>query len=143
MSSGYRSSSEQSNLFETCQSNIQPYGFPVKAPGCSQHEFGLAVDIEARLRPVATPSPTPQSAISNFILCILFNQLPFCEPGLPAISLLNAQRELGAMGQAIGLNWSESDPVHFSAFPSSTFNNHMRSLGADCRVCTFPAGRPF
>jgi len=145
VSSGFRSSQEQWRLWNQCETGAGVRGFPVKHPGCSQHEWGFAVDIEARPDHVNAPTAMGQWGAAAFILCAAFPDLAFlCDDGRSGAELSNAQRTLGEEARRLGLFWSGSDSVHYSAFPASAWDPHMRRWwGADCRTCTHPLGAPF
>jgi D-alanyl-D-alanine carboxypeptidase-like protein len=83
VTSGFRSYTEQSQLWMTRKGNKNP----VAAPGTSQHEFGLAYDLVAD------------------------------DPGTAVY-----------VGQALGMVWSESDPVHYAVFDRATWKQILQAL---------------
>lgn len=136
VSSGFRDTSEQTNLFNQCLDPVRGTKFPVKHPGCSQHEHGLAFDLD--IRPLHDPRFIGQFGALKMAICAVRPDLFFC-----ARKEQDPHSLAGDYARAIGLNWSASDPVHFSAFPSAVFNSHMEALGFNCQTCRpGPGGVP-
>jgi len=125
-----RDDGTQQNLWDRCQRGEGP--FPVKEPGCSQHKWGYAFDLVATRGAVVANAPVPGRL--SVALCALLGICPDREPGRDTRA---AQELLQIQGRRLGLSTSRSDPVHFSVFPSSVWDPHMRSeFGLGCRTCS-------
>ncbi len=87
--SGFRSRSQQEDLFVTVRNR------PVARPGCSQHQYGFAVDVAWGLlreeSPIGQFSPRE---INSF---------------------------MSEVGRILGLTAVERDPGHFQIFPGAQF----------------------
>ncbi len=129
ISSGNRSTADQREKFERCEFNPGGTDFPVTSPGCSQHEYGLAFDLVAGS---VTFNVMPgRLGTIRAALCRVRPDLPFCTQP----ETRSPQGIAGDTGRALGLSWSNADPVHFAAFPSGIFNSHMRARGFSCQTC--------
>lgn len=127
--STYRDRGTQTNLWNRCQR--REASFPVKEPGCSQHEFGYAFDMVATGGAFVADAPVP-GRVSQ-ILCGVFG---ICGDQVERSDQPAAQFALQLMARKIGLSTSASDKIHFSIFPSSVWDPHMRStFGLGCRTC--------
>lgn len=130
LTSAYRTSGEQIAKWNNCI--LTGARFPVKHPGCSQHEYGLAFDAVANA-PRGPGSPVSPGMLVNFVLCKILPDNPLCAgigPPPPR------QAELQALGAEIGLVTSGGRSVHFATFPASVFDSHMQSnFGVNCQTC--------
>jgi len=95
--SGFRTREEQARLF--FRAGIRP----VAAPGCSQHQYGYAVDVAWGLlreqSPIGHLSPTQINA------------------------------GMSEIGRRLGLTTVERDPGHFQIFPGAAFKNWAVASG--------------
>lgn len=95
--SGVRDREEQRRLFDRVQNR------PVAAPGCSQHQYGYAVDVAWAL--LREESPMGEFSPAQI------NQL------------------MSDLGRSIGLVTVQRDPGHFQIFPGSEFKPWAVSSG--------------
>jgi len=129
ITSTVRDRGRQQELWEDCQFGRAP--FPVKQPGCSQHEFGYAFDMKVARGAFVADQPVPGRLAT--LACSL---LGICGDPAQRERLPAAQALLQIRGRQLGLSTSQGDPVHFSVFPSSVWDPHMRSeFGIGCRTC--------
>jgi len=135
VTSAYRSTADQRTKFQRCNFSPGDTKFPVKSPGCSQHEYGLAFDMVVG-SVTQNIMPGRLSAI-RAVLCRARPGLPFCTQP----ETRSPQGIAGDTARSLGLAWSNSDPVHFAAFPAGVFDSHMRARGFECRTCQ-PALEP-
>jgi len=130
-----RDSGTQIDLWERCRR--REASFPVKQPGCSQHEWGMAFDMKATQGTQVMGRPLPGRIVS--LACAL---LGLCPSPLDPAPLPPAQFSLQLLGRRLGLSSPQSDPIHFSVFPSSVWDPHMKSeFGLGCATCTPRAGQ--
>ncbi len=131
VTSTVRDTGTQQRLWDRCQRGQGP--FPVKEPGCSQHEWGMAFDLVATRGAAVRMEPVPGRL--STAACLLLGICPERDDGL---DLPAAQALLQIRGRQLGLSTSRSDPIHFSVFPSGVWDPHMRSeFGLGCGTC-FP-----
>lgn len=130
-----RDSGTQRDLWERCQARAWP--FPVKEPGCSQHEWGMAFDLVATQGATVANRPVPGRV--GIAACAI---LGLCPQETPGQDLAAAQFAIQLNGRRLGLSTPDSDPIHFSVFPASVWDPHMRSeFGLGCSTC--PAAEQF
>jgi len=89
--SGFRTDAEQQRLFQRAGTR------PVAAPGCSQHQYGYAVDLAWGLL-------REESPIGHF-------------------SPKEIESFMGEVGRILGLTTVARDPGHFQIFPGADFRN--------------------
>lgn len=143
VTSARRTFDEQKDLWDMCQAKVGRRGFPVKDPGCSQHLYGFAFDMQAQVKRIEAP----QVQGPFHLACYLYPDLWFC-PGagdpLPANVQTNAQRLLCEEARRVGMICSATDAVHFQTFETKPWNAHMRRyFGASCETCHYPEGPPY
>jgi len=99
--SGFRTRAEQTKLWEDCNAFLAgltcPY--PVAVPGCSQHEYGMAVDVA------------------------------FLQPGGDAPDLGEWQAAAREYAKLIGLVTVAGDPNHFQVWPGAEFRKLAQDAG--------------
>jgi len=132
ITSTVRDRGKQQDEWNKCQRGASR--FPVKEPGCSQHEYGYAFDMQVTKGAFVADQPVPGkiSALACAVLGI-------CPEGGERLDLPSGQFAVQLQGRKLGLSNSQSDPIHFSIFPSATWDPHMRSeFGIGCRTCRPP-----
>jgi len=120
-----RGSVVQDGLYDQCLAGDAD--FPVAEWPCSQHNYGLAFDMVADAKgcsSIGVVIPARLALLCQFLPAV-------CEPANP----VSCQDALGLMGKQIGMQWNESDRIHFATFPSSVFSRHVRGWGFSCNTC--------
>jgi len=129
VTSTFRDRSKQVDLWNKCARG--QVSRPVKFPGCSQHEFGFAFDMVASKGARIADQPIPGRL--EMAICGL---LGICPQNPTQRDIPSAQFTLQVMGRRMGLTSPASDPIHFSVFPASVWDPHMRSeFNLECRTC--------